>query len=112
MSEQVYQLLLKQKKLTGRKKYVFEGVYNGGMMPATTINRALQYIMQNVTAHDFRATASTDLNEANYNSNWIELQLAHVKGDKVKAAYDHAKWLSDRKKMMQDWADIVDGWKD
>jgi len=63
-----------------------------------------------ITMHDFRATASTDLNEANYNSNWIELQLAHVKGDKVKATYDHAKWLSDRRKMMQDWADMVDGW--
>ncbi len=112
MSEQVYQLLLKQKKLTGRKKYVFEGVYNGGMMPATTINRALQYIMQNVTAHDFRATASTLLNELGYEEKWIETQLAHADENKTRASYNHAKYLADRKKMMQDWADIVDSWKE
>ena len=112
MSEQVYQLLLKQKKLTGRKRYVFEGVYNGGMMPATTINRALQYIMQNVTAHDFRATASTLLNELGYDEKWIETQLAHADENKTRASYNHAKYLADRRKMMQDWADIVDGWRE
>ena len=56
--------------------------------------------LSHITMHDFRATASTDLNEANYNSNWIELQLAHVKNDKVRATYDHAKWFNDRKSMM------------
>lgn len=112
MSEQVYQLLLKQKKLTGRKKYVFEAVYNGGMMPATTINRALQYIMQNVTAHDFRATASTLLNELGYDEKWIEKQLAHQEANKTKATYDHSKHMAERRKMLQDWADIVDGWKE
>lgn len=112
MSEQVYQLLLRQKKLTGRKKYVFEGVYNGGMMPATTINRALQYIMQNVTAHDFRATASTLLNELGYDEKWIEKQLAHQEANKTKATYDHSKHLTERRQMLQDWANIIDSWKE
>lgn len=110
MSEQVYQLLQRQKKLTGHKKYVFDGVYNGGMMPATTINRALQYIMQNVTAHDFRATASTLLNELGYDEKWIEKQLAHQEANKTKATYDHSKHLTERRQMLQDWADIIDSW--
>ena len=112
MSEQVYQLLLRQKKLTGRKKYVFEGVYNGGMMPATTINRALQYIMQNVTAHDFRATASTLLNELGYDEKWIEKQLAHQEANKTKATYDHSRHLTERRQMLQDWANIIDSWEE
>lgn len=112
MSEQVYQILLRQKKLTGRKKYVFEAVYNGGMMPATTINRALQYIMQNVTAHDFRATASTLLNELGYDEKWIEKQLAHQEANKTKATYDHSKHLTERRQMLQDWADIIDSWEE
>lgn len=112
MSEQVYQLLQRQKKLTGRKKYVFEGVYNGGMMPATTINRALQYIMQNVTAHDFRATASTLLNELGYDEKWIEKQLAHQEANKTKATYDHSRHLTERRQMLQDWANIIDSWEE
>lgn len=112
MSEQVYQILLRQKKLTGRKKYVFEAVYNGGMMPATTINRALQYIMQNVTAHDFRATASTILNEKDFDENWIEKQLAHADQNKTRASYNHAKYMEQRRDMLQQWADIIDSWKE
>lgn len=112
MSEQVYRLLQRQKKLTGRKKHVFEAVYNGGMMPATTINRALQYIMQNVTAHDFRATASTLLNELGYDEKWIEKQLAHQEANKTKATYDHSRHLTERRQMLQDWANIIDSWKE
>lgn len=67
-------------------------------MPATTINRALQYIMQNVTAHDFRATASTLLNELGYDEKWIETQLAHADENKTRASYNHAKYLADRKR--------------
>lgn len=112
MSEQTYQLLQRQKKISGRNMYVFEGVYNGGMMPATTINRALQYIMQNVTAHDFRATASTLLNELGYDEKWIEKQLAHQEVNKTKATYDHSKHLVERRKMLQDWANIIDSWSE
>ena len=65
-----------------------------------------------ITAHDFRATASTLLNEMGYEEKWIESQLAHADENKTRASYNHAKYLVDRKKMMQDWADIVDSWKD
>ena len=66
--------------------------------------------MSAVTAHDFRATASTALYEKGYKEDWIELQLAHVSCNRTKASYNHAKHLNERRKMMQDWADMVDSW--
>lgn len=111
LSDQVIDILKAQFAAYPESPYIFPGVNNNTMIGPTTLNQAFRNMgLGHITMHDFRATASTDLNEANYNSNWIELQLAHVKGDKVKATYDHAKWLSDRRKMMQDWADIVDSW--
>lgn len=113
LSDQVMGILKAQFAAYPDSPYIFPGVNNNTMIGPTTLNQAFRNMgLGHITMHDFRATASTDLNEANYNSNWIELQLAHVKGDKVKATYDHAKWLNDRRKMMQDWADMVDGWKE
>jgi integrase len=81
------------------------------MMSATTLNRALEYLgyaTGAVTGHDFRATASTRLHEMGYNTEWIERQLAHVERNKAKAAYNHAEYLTERRSMMQAWADWVD----
>ena len=44
-----------------------------------------------------------------YNPDWIEAQLAHSKQDVVRASYNHAQWLSQRREMMQQWADFIDG---
>lgn len=111
LSDQVLEILKVQFAAYPDSPYIFPGHDNFSMMGSTTLNAAFRYMsMGNITMHDFRATASTDLNEANYNSDWIELQLAHVKGDKTRASYDHAKWLNDRRNMMQDWADMVDSW--
>ena len=113
MSEQLYQLLKEQEKFTGNREHVFASVYKDGMLSATTINRALDYIgLHDVTAHDFRATASTMLHEKGYESEWIELQLSHDDDDKTRASYNHARYLDDRRKMLQDWADIIDSWKE
>lgn len=113
MSEQLYRLLKEQEKFTGNREYVFASVYKDGMLSATTINRALDYIgLHDVTAHDFRATASTMLHEKGYESEWIELQLSHDDDDKTRASYNHARYLDDRRKMLQDWADIIDSWKE
>lgn len=111
LSDQVMKILRAQFAAYPDSPYIFPGVNNNSMIAPSTLNQSFRNMgLGHITMHDFRATASTSLNEANYNSNWIELQLAHVKGDKVKAAYDHAKWLNDRRKMMQDWADMVDDW--
>jgi len=60
------------------------------------------------TVHGFRGTASTILNEAGFNRDWIERQLAHVEGNEVRASYNSAQWLSGRRKMMIWWADHLD----
>ncbi|MFA2984229.1 integrase arm-type DNA-binding domain-containing protein [Acinetobacter pittii] len=114
MSDQVYEVLKKQYKNSGNKKYVFPAIYKpDGMLDKSTLNRMLKYIgLNDVTAHDFRATASTLLYEKGYEEAWIERQLAHAESNKTKASYDHSQHLDARRKMMQDWADIVDSWKD
>lgn len=112
MSDQVYEVLKKQYKNSGNKKYVFPAIYKpDGMLDKSTLNRMLKYIgLNDVTAHDFRATASTLLYEKGYEEAWIERQLAHAESNKTKASYDHSQHLDARRKMMQDWADIVDSW--
>src|SRR5437773_59193 len=62
-----------------------------------------------VTPHGFRATACTLLNELGWRSEAIERQLAHSERNKVRAAYNKAQRLPERRKMMQAWADYLDG---
>lgn len=111
MSDQVFNILQEQRSLVGNREYVFPAIYQDGMLSATTMNKMLDYIgLSDVTAHDFRATASTLLNEKDYDDKWIEKQLAHADGNKTRATYNHAKYLESRRKMLQDWANIVDSW--
>jgi hypothetical protein len=60
------------------------------------------------TVHGFRAVASTLLNEMGFHPDWIERQLAHDERNKVRAAYNHAQYLPERRRMMQQWADYLD----
>lgn len=112
ISDQVYNILKTQYDNSGNKKYVFPAVFKSdGMLNQMTLNRMLENLgLNDVSAHDFRATASTLLNELGYEEKWIEAQLAHADDNKTRASYNHAKYLIDRRKMMQDWANIVDSW--
>ena len=84
-------------------------------MSATTINRALERMGFNgkdsigFSAHGFRGTASTLLHEEGFRPEVIEVQLAHKERNSVKAAYNKAKYLADRRGMMQQWSDCIDG---
>ena len=60
------------------------------------------------TVHGFRSTASTILNELGYRSDVIERQLSHGERNKIRAAYNHAQYLPERRTMMQGWADHLD----
>ena len=61
------------------------------------------------TVHGFRSTASTILNETRkWHPDVIERQLAHVEGNKIRAAYNHAEYLDERREMMQWYADHLD----
>jgi integrase len=71
--------------------------------------RGMGYTSEQMTAHGFRALASTNLNEQGWDKDVIELSLAHVERNRVRAAYNHAERLTERRKMMQAWADWLDG---
>jgi integrase len=80
-------------------------------MSENTINAALRrmgYSKAEMTGHGFRAMASTLLNEQGINADWIEIQLAHSDSNKVRAAYNRARYLPQRRIMMQQWADYLD----
>ncbi len=61
--------------------------------------------------HATRTTGSTRLNELGFQSDWIERQLAHAEPNAVRRTYNHAEHLTDRARMMQQWADMLDAWK-
>ena len=73
--------------------------------------RRLGYAKDEMTGHGFRSMASTLLNEQGWNPDLIELQLAHKERNKVRAAYNRAQRLAERRQMMQAWADYLDGLK-
>jgi integrase len=60
------------------------------------------------TGHGFRATASSILNEHGFTPDVIERQLAHMERNKVRASYNHAQYLPERRKMMQWWGDYIE----
>jgi len=67
------------------------------------------YAKGEITMHGFRATFSTTLNELGHNPDVIERALAHLPADKVRAAYHRAQYLDERRKLLQGWADMIDG---
>lgn len=80
-------------------------------MSANCINVALRsmgFPNSEMTWHGFRSLASTQLHEIGWNDCWIETQLAHADRNKVGSAYNHAKYLPQRRVMMQGWADYLD----
>ena len=116
LSRQATALIRELNKITGAGDWLFPNFRRpNDVMSATTINRALEhmgYASGQWTGHDFRATASTLLHEMGYRTDLIERQLAHVETNKAKAAYNHAEYLSERREMMQMWADWVDDIKE
>ena len=65
-----------------------------------------------MTPHGFRSMASTRLNEFGYNADLIEIQLSHLPANKVRAAYNHAEYLDERRLMMQKWSDYLNKLQD
>lgn len=98
--------------LTGHGKYIFPSLRTSERpMSNNTILAALRrlgYAKEEMTGHGFRAMASTILHEQGWPSDIIERQLAHTERNSIKAAYNHAQHLPERRKMMQAWADYLD----
>jgi integrase len=76
----------------------------------TTLNAALKHMgyLGRLTGHGIRGTLSTALNEIGYPQAWIEAQLSHADPNQVRGAYNHAEYVEQRRRMMQDWADRLD----
>ena len=111
LSRQALGVLRELQPLTGQWRYVFPNQHKpSGCMSENTMLFGL-YRMgyhSKATGHGFRSTASTILNEHGFTPDVIERQLAHSERNTVRAAYNHAQYLPERRKMMQWWADYLD----
>jgi integrase len=115
LSKQAVTLLRELHTLTGGRTYILPNHRDPNRcMTATTLNRALERMGLNgsntigFSAHGFRATASTMLNELGCRSEVIERQLAHKDRNQVRASYNQAEYFAERRAMMQQWADLID----
>lgn len=93
------------------QRYLFCGDWDlKGQMSENTLNAALKRMGYRdlLTGHGIRATMSTALNEVGYPKVWVDAQLSHVDPNKVSASYNHAEYVEQRRRMMQDWADRLD----
>lgn len=113
LAKQALSILAQLKQLNGSRPFIFPS----RTKPDTSFisENTLLYSLYRMgyhsqaTTHGFRATASTVLNEHGFRSDLIERQLAHGERNKVRAAYNHAQHLPERRQMMQWWADHLDG---
>lgn len=112
LSRQALELLRELHRYTGPEGYLFPSIRSRKtMMSANTINAALRglgYAKDQMVGHGFRHMASTLLHERGFETEWIERQLAHGDRDSVRARYNFAQYLPQRRRMMQEWADYLD----
>jgi len=112
LAAQVIALLERLRPVTEYTGFLFPSLRSTDRpMSNNTVNAALRrlgYSSEEMTGHGFRALASTRLNEQGWHPDLIELQLAHAERNRVRAAYNRAQRLAERRKMMQEWADYID----
>jgi integrase len=111
LSKQALAVLRELHKLNGHRLILFPNQAKPTLpMSEDTILFALYRMGYHTraTGHRFRAPASTTLNEQGWRSDVIELQLAHTERNKVRAAYNRAKYLPERRKLMQHRADFLE----
>ncbi|WP_448807452.1 tyrosine-type recombinase/integrase [Aminobacterium colombiense] len=115
LASPVIELLEELKGFTGTGRWLFPSARNDGRcMSDNTVRVALRtmgYRNSDMTAHGFRSMASTTLNEHGFRPDLIERQLAHVERNQIRAAYNHAEWMDERREMMSWWADWLEGLK-
>jgi integrase len=119
LAHQAVTILKDMEPLTGDLEYVFvSGHGKGKPLSENTTTAALRRFINPatgepfgtgyMTSHGFRHMASTLLNEMGYDSDVIELQLAHINKDRIRATYNKAQLMDRRIKMMQEWANYLD----
>ena len=111
LSRQALAVLQAQQPLSGHRDLVFPSPhYPGKAISENTFNSALARMGYKgmATAHGFRAVFSTIANEAGWNGDVIERQLAHIERNKVRAAYHRSTYTKERTRLAQWWADLLD----
>jgi len=112
LSSQALVILRALEPVTGAGRYLFPSLRTTARpISNNTINAALRrlgYDKEQMTGHGFRSMASTCLNEQGWHPDLIELQLAHAERNQVRAAYNKAQRLGERRKMMPAWGDYLD----
>ena len=112
LSRQAVAILRELHPLTGAGRYVFPSARTTARpmseVAVLAALRRMSYSRDEMTGHGFRTMASTLLNELGWSADAIERQLAHAERDGVRDAYNRAEYLSERKRMMQSWADYLD----
>jgi integrase len=111
LTRQALEIIEQLHRINGHRKHLFLSTKGEDkVMSDGTLNKALNILgyKDRMTVHGFRGVASTELHEMDYKDKHIELQLAHMERNKVAGAYNYAKYLPQRKKMMQAWADRLD----
>jgi integrase len=112
LSRQAITIIEEVRPLTGHGKYLFPSARTlERPMSENTVNAALRrlgYTKEELTGHGFRSMASTLLNEMGWNRDAIERQLSHAERDNIRAAYNYAEYLPERRRMMQAWAEYLD----
>lgn len=112
---QAVKLLHELQEMYGNRGYILPILHSNRKRPhmsRATINRAIDYMVPDnpepITGHDFRATASTNLHEMGWKDEVVEMQLSHKDKDRTRSTYNHAKYLPERREMMQAWANWLD----
>jgi len=112
LARQALEILLELHKFTGHGRFLFPSprtdarpISDVALLAAL---RRMGYTKEQMTVHGFRSMASTLLNEQGYNRDWIERQLAHGERNSIRAAYNYAEYLPERRRMMSEWADYLD----
>ena len=112
LSPQVISLLKEMHTVSGSSKYVFPSVKDGGKsISPESLRSGLRRMGINkdtLTTHGLRHMASTQLHEQGFKSDIIERQLSHGERNKIKATYNHAQYLDERREMMCKWSDFLD----
>lgn len=113
LSHQVVKLLEALREHSGGGKLVFPSPFSATRcisdMGILNALRRMGYEKGVMTIHGFRGMASTLLNEQGYRPDVIEAQLAHGERNAVRKAYNHAEYLPERRRMMTEWAEYLDG---
>jgi len=114
LAQQVIHIISDLQNFTQNGKYLFPSIASRNRaMSGNTLNTALKrmgYTSNEIVPHGFRHMASTLLHEQGFNTDWIEMQLAHVDGS-TRGVYNKAQYINERTAMMQQWANYLDSLK-